>query len=122
MLQAYNKKDQKFFWMDATTYFVLYFLQKRNLQVNLKLWNQHVVVLASISELSQAKLSVVAAYFDLYYNKSKLVNFMYECSTIVIVMNENMSYVNMSYVWMQYNWYVWMQYNCYLMLMIIGNC
>jgi magnesium-transporting ATPase (P-type) len=35
----------------------------------------------------------VAAYFDLYYNKSKLVNFMYECSTIVIVMNENMSYV-----------------------------
>ena len=57
------------------------------------------VVLASISELSQAKLSVVAAYFDLYYNKSKLVNFfMYECSTIVIVMNENMSYVNMSYV------------------------
>jgi hypothetical protein len=47
-----------------------------------------VVVLASISELSQAKLSVVAAYFDLYYNKSKLVNFMYECSTIVIVMNE----------------------------------
>jgi magnesium-transporting ATPase (P-type) len=40
----------------------------------------------------------VAAYFDLYYNKSKLVNFMYECSTIVIVMNENMSYVNMSYV------------------------
>ena len=56
------------------------------------------VVLPSISELSQAKLSVVAAYFDLYYNKSKLVNFMYECSTIVIVMNENMSYVNMSYV------------------------
>jgi hypothetical protein len=52
-----------------------------------------VVVLASISELSQAKLSVVAAYFDLYYNKSKLVIFMYECSTIVIVMNENMSYV-----------------------------
>jgi hypothetical protein len=48
-----------------------------------------VVVLPSISELSQAKLSVVAAYFDLYYNKSKLVNFMYECSTIVIVMNEN---------------------------------
>jgi hypothetical protein len=36
-----------------------------------------VVVLASISELSQAKLSVVAAYL------SKLVNFMYECSTIV---------------------------------------
>ena len=57
-------------------------------------------------ELSQAKLSVVAAYFDLYYNKSKLVNFMYECSTIVIVMNENMSYVNMSYVRMQYNCYV----------------
>jgi hypothetical protein len=26
------------------------------------------------------------------------VNFMYECSTIVIVMNENMSYVNMIYV------------------------
>jgi hypothetical protein len=57
-----------------------------------------VVVLASISELSQAELSVVAAYFDLYYNKSKLVKFMYECSTIVIVMNENMSYVNMRYV------------------------
>jgi hypothetical protein len=57
-----------------------------------------VVVLASISELSQAKLSVVDANCDLYYNKSKLVNFMYECSTIVIVMNENMSYVNMSYV------------------------
>jgi hypothetical protein len=108
--------------MDAARYFVLYFLQKRNLQVNLKLWNQHVVVLASISELSQAKLSVVAAYFDLYYNKSKLVNFMYECSIIVIVMNENMSYVNMSYVWMQYTCYVWIQYNCYLMLMIIGNC
>jgi hypothetical protein len=52
-----------------------------------------VVVLASISELSQAKLSVVVAYFDLYYNKSKLVNFMYECSIIVIVMNENMSYI-----------------------------
>jgi hypothetical protein len=42
-----------------------------------------VVVLASISELSQAKLSVVAAYL------SKLVNFMYECSTIVIVICMN---------------------------------
>jgi hypothetical protein len=51
-----------------------------------------VVVLASISELSQAKLSVVAAYFDLYYNKSKLVNFMYECSRIVIVICMNFMY------------------------------
>jgi hypothetical protein len=46
-----------------------------------------VVVLASISELSQAKLSVFAAYL------SKLVNFMYECSIIVIVICMNFMYV-----------------------------
>jgi hypothetical protein len=35
--ECYNKKDQKLFWMDAANYFVLYFLEKRNLQVNFKL-------------------------------------------------------------------------------------
>jgi hypothetical protein len=99
---CYNKKDQQFFWINAASYFVLYFLKKRNLQVNIKLWSQHVAILASISELSQAKLSVVAAYLDLYYNKSKLVIFMYEWCTIVIVMNENMSYVSQN-LYMMWN-------------------
>jgi hypothetical protein len=49
--ECYNKKDQKLFWMDAANYFVLYFLEKRNLQVNFKLWSQHVAVIASISKL-----------------------------------------------------------------------
>jgi hypothetical protein len=41
----------------------------------------------------KSNLGLLPAYFDIYCDKSKLVTFMYECSTIVIAMNENMSYV-----------------------------